>query len=131
MRNRADLLISCTTMEAAQMRLHAKAQQRTLSATVLRVVLRGIDVDDQLYDRYHKLGPVRARAIKRDPRTAIHLRCSAQDSKRIRDAARRRGTTISALILYFLRASWVAEADVRRNIDDAVKARQPWGEPNG
>ena len=77
-------------------------------------MMRWVEFEDRLYigfTRFQKLDRtvfVRRVALPRGPRTTILLRCSAQDGKRIRTAAERRGMTISGFIRQCLRRSWHA-----------------------
>jgi hypothetical protein len=110
MAGRTALLISCTKIEAEEMRAHARAQDRTLSAAVLKVVMRGVDFDDRLSLQF-KPRPLPLVPRNRRLKTAVHLRCSVREARRIRAGARRRGATVSGCILHFLRAAWRVERE--------------------
>jgi hypothetical protein len=114
MAGRATILISCTRHEAQEMRARAKAQSRTLSATVLKVVLRGVEFEDRMFEEFHRARPLPPPPPNRERKVAVHLRCSIQEARRIRVAARRRGATISGYILYFLRYAWSPDGQMFR-----------------
>jgi hypothetical protein len=122
MAGRGSLLLSCTKEEAEEMRVRAKAQNRTLSATILKVVLRGIDFDDRMFAEFkaRALPPVEPRPGRK---IAVHLRCSVAQARRIRAAARRRGATISRYVLYFLSAAWAVEKEREREREKEVVSK--------
>jgi hypothetical protein len=82
-------------------------QRRTVSGYVLNVVMRAVDFEDQLFARVNRLQPSE-RIKPEQPRTTIHLHCSTNEAKRVRDAAKRRETNISDFIVHSLRRSWSA-----------------------
>jgi hypothetical protein len=103
-------MISCSVAEAKQVRKRAKLQRRTMSAYVLNIVLRSVQLDDCLFTQNGRLAVLTPPFIRREPgpRTVQLIRCSKRESSRIRMAAKRRGATISAYVLHFLRGSWRA-----------------------
>jgi hypothetical protein len=118
MPERAAILISCLKEEADQIRDRASRDHRPVSSYLLKITMRWVQFEERLYvdfTRFRKLDRtvfVRHVALPRGPRTTILLRCSAEESKRIRRAAERRGTTISGFIRQCLRRTWHAAENV-------------------
>ena len=110
---RTSLLISCSAAEAQQVRTRAKLEQRAVSAYVVHVVVPGIVFAEQI--GLFRYGSKKKKPVH--PRATLHIYCSAQDANRIRSAARKAGTTISGLVLYFLWHSWGAQDKVRKPRD--------------
>ena len=114
MPERAAILISYLKGEADQIRDRATHDYRSVSSYLLKITMRWVQFEERLYvdlTRFRKLDRtvfVRRVALPRGPRTAILLRCSAEDGQRIRRAAKRRGMTISGFIRQCLRRSWSA-----------------------
>jgi hypothetical protein len=109
--NRTALLIHCSAEEAKIIRQRAILQRRTISGYVLNVMMREIAHDERLFNALGRLQPWDRIFVWNSPRrvgsrTAMLLRCSVQESARIRLAAKRRGVTISALVIHTLRSSW-------------------------
>src|SRR5215470_6246060 len=115
MPDRAVLMISCLKEEAARIHEKAEFQRRTVSGYVLNIVMRAVKFDEALlaaHSRIHNLKTVTAiypAGRPRGPRAAMLLRCSREESDRIRAAAKHRDTTISRFVLWSLRRSWLAE----------------------
>jgi uncharacterized protein (DUF1778 family) len=108
---RTALLIRCTIEEADRIRIEADKQRRTISAYVLFIMARAIQLEDRLFstlNRYSAMNQVLSRRalIAPGPRTAILVRCETSEADRIREAARRRGIAINAFVLQALRRSW-------------------------
>jgi len=102
---RGVLFICCSMPEAQAMRRQALAERRTVSAYVLSILFRTIPLEERIFilkDFKHS-----RRALTR-PRTAVLVRCSTEEAKRIRAAAERHGETISAYVLLRLRRDWEA-----------------------
>jgi uncharacterized protein (DUF1778 family) len=119
--DRAAILISCLKEEANQIRDRANQQRRSVSSYVLHTVMRSVEFEEKLaytllaYQAAMKLAPPRFTNLSRGPRTTVMLRCSQEESRRIRTAAARRGTTISAFIRSCLWRAWsVSDAYHRR-----------------
>jgi hypothetical protein len=119
MRTRTALLINCSQKEALKIREIAARQRRTISGYVLNVVmnaikfdeslarLRALGVEDRLHIRhieFYGLEGVSPRPP--GPRTTMLLSCPKEDARRIREAAQRKGTTISGVVLHALRLAW-------------------------
>jgi uncharacterized protein (DUF1778 family) len=110
MNDRTALLICCSEEEASTIRAQAKEQRRTLSDYVLHIVLRSVDMEERLSLR--QIGPgVPNRSVQKStvglpgPRTALLVRCSTAEAKRIRAAAGKRWMPISRFVLHCLKRS--------------------------
>jgi hypothetical protein len=105
---RTSVIISCTAGDAAFTRERARSRRQTISGYILDVVMRLIDIDDRLFATYARLGPLTWRhpAPAPGPKTTLLIRCSEEEAKRIRLAAKRRDSTVSAFVLHALRVSW-------------------------
>jgi predicted HicB family RNase H-like nuclease len=109
--SRTALLIRCAVSEADKIRARAQQQQNSISTYVLRVVLRAVEVEEQLSSTptpYSSAAHLITRSATGEPgpRTAILVRCDIVHAERIREAARRRGVPINALVLQSLKKSW-------------------------
>jgi predicted HicB family RNase H-like nuclease len=109
--SRTALLIRCTTEEAGRIRIEADKQRRTISAYVLQIMARAVEVEDRLFasmNRYSTLNQALSRraAIAPGPRTAILVRCEDTEADRIREAAHRRDIAINAFVLQALTRAW-------------------------
>jgi uncharacterized protein (DUF1778 family) len=112
MPDRSALLINCSQLELEQMRAYAEAQHRTLSGYVLNIVMRTVTFEETLFaslNRFAESNPLTNPQPSRPagPRATMLLRCSIAEAKRIRAAAKRRKTTISAFVLHALQRSWL------------------------
>ena len=101
--NRTVLFLRCSGGEAMKIHGEAEAERRTVSAYVLSIVLRNLTLEERApraallpWEVAHAPGS----------RTAMLLRCSIEESDRIRAAAKRRSVTITGYILRCLRRSW-------------------------
>ena len=108
---RTALLIRCTTDEAERIRIEAEKQRRTISAYVLFITARAIQVEDRLFSTispYSNMNRTLSRRALIAPgtRTAILVRCETTEAERIRESARRRDIAINAFVLEGLRRSW-------------------------
>ena len=123
--NRASLLINCSKDEASKIREQAARQRRSISGYVFNIVMRAVAFEeDFLHMRAVRANQSPfARHLSRyqfepwlsarppGPRTTMLLWCSKDEAKRIRDAVKRRNTTISGFVLHTLRSSWkIAES---------------------
>jgi uncharacterized protein (DUF1778 family) len=112
MGQRTALLINCAQEQARTVRERAARERRTVSGYILNVVMRSIDFEDSLFARFNRLTrlPMLPPAPRPHPRTTLLIRCSAEEAKRVRSAAVRRGGSMSAFVLWTLQRSWdVAE----------------------
>jgi len=140
MPDRAALLLSCSSEEARIIRERAKLQHRGISSYMLDILTRALQFEDRLlakgggvYSLYKNI--CRTPDLPLGPRTTMLLRCSAQESERIRWAAKMRDTTISEFVLHCLRRSWLVEKQPRPKpilANQVCLARQPLcGDPFG
>jgi hypothetical protein len=129
---RKAILLACSEEEASRIRERATEESRLIRAYVLRIVMRNVQIDEGFFAKYHRLGPLRGNRPKPKPRTVVLIRCSEEESVRIRTAAARRDSTISGYILHCLRRSWhgrgalpalPADADLAQTNKPASNAR--------
>jgi len=111
---RTALLIRCSKDEAERIRVEAEKQRRTISAYVLHIMSRMIEIEDRLFGKMDPSGPVRQVVSRKSligagPRTAILVRCSVFEAERIREAAHRRDFPINAYVLQALKRAWASE----------------------
>jgi len=116
MSGRAALLINCAKQEAQEIRKQSKIQRRTVSGYVMNIVLRAVGYDEELFARFGRLSSFgRGAGNQRKlatPRTTMHIHCSEGEARQIRNAAKRRETTISGFVLRSLWRSWEANQRV-------------------
>src|SRR5215472_3838703 len=113
MGNRTALLINCSKMEAQKIREQAELQRRTISGYVMYVVVRAVrfgenlirlkalGFDESPYTRvidFYGLNRVPPKKVD-GPRTTMLLWCSKDEARRVRTVAKKRGMTISGLVL--------------------------------
>jgi len=111
MADRAALLISCSKEEDRTIHERARKERRGISSYVMNILMRSVDYEEKLMATspgVHSLRRVLTRiSIRpRGPRTTMLLRCSREESERIRRAARSRDATISGFVLHALHRSW-------------------------
>src|SRR5215472_3332744 len=111
MAGRAALLINCSAEEALAMRERAKVEHRGISSYMLNIVMRFVDFEETLLARvgnFRGLNRSLSRTPMRSPgpRTTVLLRCSIEESDRIRRAAEMRDTTVCGFVLHCLKRSW-------------------------
>jgi uncharacterized protein (DUF1778 family) len=111
MLDRAVLLVRCSEQEAAGIRGAAHLERRTLSGYVLNVVMRTVAIEEDLFARLHRVAGLNDTLARRPlrplgPRTAFLVRCTQEESSRIRAMAKKRDMNISAFVLHCLRRSW-------------------------
>jgi hypothetical protein len=108
---RTALLIRCSVEEADRIRIEADKQRRTISAYILFIMARAIQLEDRLFatiSPFSNMNQVLSRRalIAPGPRTAILVRCDTSEADRIREASRRRDIAINAFVLQGLRRAW-------------------------
>lgn len=117
---RTALLIRCSLEEASKIRAEAEIEKRTVSGYVLNIMVRALRIEDKLAAIIHdsNLNRTLARLPLRmpGPRTAILVRCSVDEAKKIRAAAARRDATISGFVLHSLRSAWRVAAGHPTNL---------------
>jgi len=104
--SRTALLISCSAEEASKIRTRAEHDFRGVSAYVLNIVLRAVELDEKLLGQFHRLSPLSIPVRVPGQRTAVLVRCSDEQASRIRAAAKRRKATISGFVLHCLIRNW-------------------------
>ena len=114
MSDRTALLIRCSAREARTIRGEAEIERRTVSHYILNIVMRALLVEERLFhgvSQFDKVTPVpRSASVRKPgPRTAILVRCSVAEAKRIRAAAARRRSAINEFVLACVRRSWLAK----------------------
>lgn len=112
------LLISCSQKEAGTIRQRAEQQRRSISGYVLNICMRIVAIEEKLSRRTRRGLHVYAHPVPDRPRTTMLIRCSQEESRRIRAAAQMEDRTISGFVLRCLRLSWQAtEAISARSYD--------------
>jgi hypothetical protein len=118
---RSSLIVRCSRDDAARVRTHAAAERRTVSGYVLYILDRSFWVEGHLLkglDGSFLAAQARFIESKRgdgDPRTALHLRCSAGLAQKIRAYAARRELSISDFVMFSLWRSWDAVDRLRQS----------------
>jgi len=144
MGNRAALLIHCSKDEAEKIREMAKLQRRTISGYVFFIVMRAVQLGENLthmraagIDEVPFAHVIEAFGLSNipsknppGPRTTMLLWCSKDEAKRIRIVAAIRGMTISRFVLHTLACSWrIADAfpkfTVKANKKSTKRAQSP------
>jgi hypothetical protein len=106
------LLIRCSVDESTSIHSCAQQTRRTLSGYVLSVMDNALRFEETLAARlprirdFNHVTARRAAIRPPGPRTAVLIRCTAGEGRRIRFAATRREVSISAFVLESLRRSW-------------------------
>jgi len=107
---RTALLIHCSAEQARTIRERASGARRTISGYVLNIVLRAVRFEESFLgqrSRSGRTGMILPKAMRpAGTRTALLIRCSVEEGKRIRARAKDRDTTISAFVLFSLQRSW-------------------------
>lgn len=108
MAERTALLIRCSVEEAARIHERAAEEHRTVAGYMLHILERMIAVDETLARTTPGLVRFGLKASQSppQPRTALLLRCSMDEAKRIRLAAERRGASVSGFVVHCLQTSW-------------------------
>jgi hypothetical protein len=127
---RAVLLLACSQEEASTIREKAAEETRTISAYVLRIVMRSVQIDEKFFADFSKLANLNPALVKPRPRTVVLIRCSDKESVRIRTTAVRRDSTISGYIIHCLRRSWNAGGTFSSPPADAEPAQTKKPGPN-
>ena len=110
--------------------MQAEKERRTISAYVLNIVARAVDVDDRLFKKlspYDMMNRVLSRkaTIEFGSRTAILVRCSNAEADQIRSAARRRSIPVNTFVLQALKRAWSVHlrppiVSVSADVDDGA-----------
>jgi uncharacterized protein (DUF1778 family) len=129
MNHRDALLIRCSKQEAQTIHERARRERRSLSAYVLEVMGKTLNLEDKLLSHMSQYGAFN-RVLSRipvrtpGPRTEILVRCSDAEARRIRAAARRRDVSISGFVLHALRRSWAVADEMKRIVEHANDVRK-------
>jgi len=104
---RTALLIRCSTEEAARVHAQALTEHRSVSGCLLHILERSLRIEENYAASLtHGFVDARARDFRlsraKISRTAMLLRCSAEEARRIRVAAKRRKMSISELVVFLL-----------------------------
>jgi hypothetical protein len=128
--SRTALLINCAESQAQEVRQRAHDERRTISGYVLTVAMRAIGFEQRFFGRIQALGHLSNRRAP-GPRTCLLIRCSGEEARRIRAAAKRRQMTICGYVLNCLERTWStleANAAPVRARSQASPVRRDFGE---
>jgi hypothetical protein len=137
MEERAALLICCSQEEATKIRERADREHRKVSSYLLSILMKSIEFEEALFARFHRLSalklpmngisePIGGRLLASRPRTAMLLRCSSEEGRRIRLAAKRRDASISKFVMFLVRRAWrIAESRAVLAAAHVSRARLP------
>ena len=118
MRDGSMILMRLSQAESDLIHERAKDGRQTISGYVLKVVLGYVALDENYLAKFTRGVPYFApmkRPIKViGPRTTFLVRCSRDESHRIRAAAKRRDATITGYILSALRRTWKVQIKIGR-----------------
>ncbi len=103
---RTSLFLCCSKREAEAIHTEADAERRPVSGYVLNIVMRNIAAIERIGHSHRLLNLPVPRIPTPHPRTAMLIRCTEEESQKIRRAAERTGMSISGLILQVLHRSW-------------------------
>jgi hypothetical protein len=109
--SRSSIIVRCSLEDAARIHNEAASEHRSLSGYLLYVLQRSIYIDDKVPESVLVL---QAPFFKMRPRrTAVHLRCTADEASRIRKYAARRRLSLSDFVVFSLRRVWDAKDSFR------------------
>jgi uncharacterized protein (DUF1778 family) len=106
--DRSVLIIRCSRADADVIRAQARLEHRTVSGYLLHVLDRSLWVDATVFDAVSHLVQTPVSLARAGNRTAICLRCSAEEATRIRVGAKRRRMSISNFVIFCLHRRWQA-----------------------
>jgi uncharacterized protein (DUF1778 family) len=114
---RTSLLIRLSPEDAARVRKDAECERRSVSGYLLFVLWRSIAVEQKVSHALTSAPALLSRQARallapqfKKLRTAIHLRCTVEEAKTIREYAARRELSISDFVAFSLKRSWNALA---------------------
>jgi len=132
--SRSALLIRCSASEAARVRSAAHTEDRTVSGYVLHVLRKAWPIEERIRENLEFVRSFNLRAsdapaprpLKRPagPRTALLIRCGAEEAVRIRRAARRKHMTLSAYVLDALARNWRIHDHLQKKLEEFRKERE-------
>jgi uncharacterized protein (DUF1778 family) len=116
---RAQLPLHCTVDEANAVRRRANDEYRTVSGYILRLVMRAAHMDQRFAETLPTqfgVTALRGRQNWRgtEERTRLLLRCSSNDARLIRNAAKSRDMTVSAYVFSAMRRAWSIADDLKK-----------------
>ena len=137
MEERAALLICCSLEEAAEIREQAAREHRKVSSYLLSLVMKSIEFEEALFARFHRLSalrlpmngigePMNGRPLASQPRTAMLLRCSSEEGRRIRLAAQRRDASISKFVMFIVRRAWRIAESRRHTLERVARVSRQY-----
>lgn len=111
MTERASLIVRCSREDAARLRSEASSEHRSLSGYLIRILEHSIAVEDKFTPMSdQRFLETQARSVlgtgHKHARTAVHLRCTADEAERIRQCAARRRLSISDFVVFSARRTW-------------------------
>lgn len=110
---RASVIVRCSQMDAERIRKEASSEHRSLSGYLLHVLEFAFRIEDTIPGPVLALRAVQGQVIKiyadKGLRTAVHLRCTAEQAARIREYAARRELSLSDFVVFSLRRQWLAK----------------------
>lgn len=122
--SRTALLIRCSEDEAKRIRTESAKERRTVSAYVANIMAKAVAMEILLLGkltRYRVGNSVLSRCVLTvpGPRTALLVRCSANEADAIREAAKRREMPINAFVLQSIQRVWTVQdrIAIQRNLD--------------
>jgi hypothetical protein len=113
----SSLLIHCSRKDAEQVRTKAKLERRTVSSYVMNIVMRAVEFDERLVVRlglsplFKVSGKAKVKGVA--PKTTLHIYCTMDEAKRVRQLATLRGITISGFVVGSLRRAWEIESSMK------------------
>ena len=111
MGDRAALLIRCSKEEAQLIRRNASAEHRTESGYILNILAKALRFEDRLFASLSSFQQLNQTLVRKPvripgPKTTMLVRCSREEARLIRRAAKRRDITINAFVTDALRRAW-------------------------
>lgn len=128
MPQRAMLLISCSQQEARAIRHCAREQRRSISGYVLNICMRIVGIEEKVFLKARRVRlslPSRPHPLPDGPRTTMLIRCSRNESRRVRAAAAIEDRTISGFVLRCLRLSWKATEAISAGGQGTLAPKEP------
>jgi hypothetical protein len=111
---RASVIVRCSQIDAARIRKEASREHRSLSGYLLHVLERSFFIEDKVPEpALVRQGWFLRIQADENIRTAIHLRCTAEQAARIRRYAARRELSLSDFVMFSLRRLWEASDRLR------------------
>ena len=109
--NNDALIINCSQSELDSIHVRARKDRRKLSEYVLFVVMLAVEREEKLLghlSRYQEMNSVSLRQYLRPsgPRKTFMIRCSEDESARIRRVAQMREMKINHFVLHSLSKHW-------------------------